>query len=164
MVVRPLLAALVLLPVLADCSVAPAPAPAPAPRSTPDDRGTSLSQDEIAKAEAIARNEIADQGATLTSASVIARPGMVKDSNTGHPCTSGRELQIMLIGKFPHAVTTGHPLKPGSTPPDFTVRAVDITADAESGLACLISVQTGENGKIEPLPGSTLVSVSQESG
>ena len=103
---------------------------------------------------------IADQGASVSSASVIARPGRVKDSNTGHPCTSGRELQIKLIGKFPHTLTTGHPVFPGSPTPDFTVRAMIITADAESGRACLIGVQTGENGEVKPLSGATMLSVS----
>ena len=72
---------------------------------------------------------------------------------------SGREPQIKLIGDFPHAVTTGHPVKPGSPTPDFTVRAMIITADAESGRACLIGVQTAENGEPKPLPGSTILSV-----
>lgn len=96
----------------------------------------------------------------MSSASVIARPGKVKDSNTGHPCTSGRLLQIKLIGKFPHVVTTGHSVPPGSPAPDFTVRAMIVTADAESGLACLIGVQTAENGEPKPLAGGTRLSVS----
>ena len=71
-----------------------------------------VSHGEIAKAEAVARHVIADQAASVSSATVIERPGKVKDSNTGHPCASGRELQIMLIGTFPHTVTTGHPVPP----------------------------------------------------
>ena len=156
MVVNRLLAALVLPPLLAACSSVHAT------HSTADDHGASLSQDEVAKAETIARGVIADQGTTVTSASVVARPGTVKDSNTGHPCTSGRELRIRLIGKFPHTVTTGHPVEPGVPTPDFTVRAMNVTADAESGLACLIGVQTSENGKVKPLPGSTMLSVQAE--
>ena len=72
---------------------------------------------------------------------------------------SGRELQIKLIGDFPHAGTTGHPVTPGSPTPDFTVRAMIITADAEPGRACLIGVETAENGEPKPLPGSTNLSV-----
>jgi len=102
---------------------------------------------------------IADQGASVSSASVIARTGKVRDSNTGHPCTSGRELQIKLIGNFPHTVTTGHPVPPGSPVPDFTVRAVIITADAVSGRACLIGVQTGESGEVGPLRHGTTLSI-----
>ena len=147
------LAALALLPLLAACSGAQTP------KATLKDPGASLREDEVAKAEAVARDVLADQGASVTSASVVARPGTVKDSNTGQPCTSGRELQIKLIGDFPHAVTTGHPVTPGSPPPDFTVRAMIITADAESGRACLIGVETAENGEPKPLPGSTNLSV-----
>lgn len=154
MPVRRPLAAVALLSLLTACSAAP-----DRPNATPDNAGSSLSKDEVAKAEAVAREVIADQGASVTDASVIARPGTVKDSNTGHPCTSGRELQIKLIGDFPHAVTTGHPVKPGSPSPDFTVPAMMITADAESGRACLIGVQTAENGEPGPLPGSTILSV-----
>jgi len=151
-VMRPL-AAVALLPLLAACSAAESP------HATPESATSSLSQDEIAKAEAVARKVIADQGASVTNASVIAQRGRVTDSNTGHPCTSGRKLQIKLIGDFPHNVTTGHPVKPGSPLPDFTVRAMLITADAESGRACLIGVQTAENGEPKPLPGSTILSV-----
>jgi hypothetical protein len=151
--VKPILAALVVLPLLAAC------ASTETPQATPEGSGHSLSHDEVTKAESVARQVIADQGASVSSASVIARPGKVRDSNTGHPCTSGRELQIKLIGTFPHTVTTGHPVPAGSPVPDFTVRAVIITADAESGLACLIGVQTGENGEVKPLPDGTMLSV-----
>ena len=126
MSVRRLLAAAALLPLLAACSATQSP------EATPENAGPYLSQDEVAKAEAVARDVIADQGASVTSASAIAQPGTVTDSNTGHPCTSGRKLQIKLIGDFPHTLTTGHPVKPGSPPPDFTVRAMIITTDAES--------------------------------
>lgn len=144
--VKPVLAALVALPLMVACST---------PRATSQDGGTSLSLDEIAKAEAVARQAIADQGATVSGAYVMERSGKIRDSNTGHRCTSGHELQIKLIGKFPHTVTTGHPVLPGSPTPDFTVRAMIITADAESGLACLIGVQTGEDGGPKPLTGGT---------
>jgi hypothetical protein len=151
--VKPILAALVVLPLLAACTSTETS------QAIPERSGHSLSRDEVAKAEAVAREVIADQGASVSSASVIARPGKVKDSNTGHPCTSGREPQIKLIGRFPHTVTTGHPVPPGSPVPDFTVRAVIITADAESGRACLIGVQTGEYGEVEPLRDGTMLAV-----
>ena len=152
--VEPSSMALLALPLLVACSSAPAP------RAASQEGGTSLSQDEIAKAEAVARQAIADQGASVSSATVIERPGKVNDSNTGHPCTSGRELQIQLIGRFPHTLTPGRPVPPGSPTPDFTVRGMIITADAKSGLACLISVQTGENGGPKPLTGGTTLPVS----
>ena len=46
-------------------------------------------------------------------------------------------MKVKLIGSFPHTVTTGHPVKAGESMPDFTVRAMIITADARSGHACL---------------------------
>ena len=168
------LAAVALLPLMAACSATQSPqsspgdatssltqdeTAAPSPQGNPGDATSSLSQDEIAKAETVARGVIADQGATVTSASVIARPGTVEDSNTGHPCTSGRLLQVKLIGDFPNIDTTGHPADPGSPPPDFTVRAMIVTADAESGRACLLGVQTAENGEPTPTPGSTILSL-----
>ena len=152
--VKPILAALMALPLLAACFSAQAP------HDASKSGGTSLSQNEIAKAETVARQAIADQGASVSSATVIGRPGKVKDSNTGHPCTSGHELQIKLIATFPHTVTTGHAVAPGSPAPDFTVRAMIITADADSGLACLIGVQTGEHGVPKPLAGGTPLAVS----
>jgi hypothetical protein len=72
------LAALALLSLLAACFGAQTP------KATPEDLGASLRKDEVAKAEAVARDVIADQGASVTSASVIARSGTVKDSTTGH--------------------------------------------------------------------------------
>ncbi len=151
--VKPFLAVAVVLPLLAACSSAHPP------DAAPGSGGTSLSQGEVAKADAVAHRVIEDQGATVSGASVLARPGRVADSDTGHPCTSGRELRIKLIGTFPHTVTTGHPVPPGSPAPDFTVRAMIVTADAESGRACLIGVQTGERGKVEPLPGGTILAL-----
>src|SRR5258708_13213931 len=152
MVVKPRLAALVLLPLLASCSLHETLHTTPEAHATPKARGTSLSPDEVTKAETIARSVIADQGASVSSASVLARSGRVKDSNTGHPCTSGRELQIKLIGKFPHTVTTGHAVPPASPTPPFPLRAMIITADAAPGRACLIGVQTGETARSSRCP------------
>ena len=120
---RRALAGIAFLPLLVACS--------------PDESAptSSVSPDDIAKAETLVRDVIADQDARVTSASVIARSGRVLGGNTGHPCTSGRELEIKLIGDFPHISTTGHPVKPGSAPPDFTVEAMVIIADADSGRA-----------------------------
>jgi hypothetical protein len=117
----------------------------------------------VVRAEAVAHQAIADmRGVSVSSATVVKRPGKVNvnDSNTGHPCTSGRELEIKLVGKFPHEVTSGHPVPPGSPTPDFRVRAIVITADAESGSVCLSSVQDGEDGKPKPLTGGTRLSVN----
>ncbi|WP_344156522.1 hypothetical protein [Nocardioides koreensis] len=76
--------------------------------------------------------------------------------NLGVACESDRLLHIRLIGTFPHIVTTGHPPDPHSTsaPEDLTVHAVLLTADAESGRACLVGVQTGE---VAPEPGAVVL-------
>lgn len=122
--------------------------------------GNPVSASELAKAVALAREEIHSQRATISSATVTASSGKMLDANTGHPCTSGRLLNIKLIGSFPHTVTTGHDVRPGESSPDFTVRAVLITADARSGLACLIGVQTGERGQPEPEPNATVLDIN----
>ena len=159
MVVKRLLAALLLLPFLASCSSHQTPRATPESASPQPGQGRSLSQDEVAKAVAVAREVIADQGASVSSASAVARSGRIKDSNTGHPCTSGRVLKIKLIGKFPHTLTTGHPVQVGDPAPDFTVRAMIITADAQSGRACLTGVQTAENGEVMPIPDAMILQV-----
>lgn len=151
---KSIIAALAALPLLAACSSTQTP-PAARERSK-----TSLSQNDISVAEAVARQAIADERASVSSASVSVRPGRVLGGNTGHPCTSGRELQIRLIGKFPLTMTTGPEFSRGSPSPDSTtVQAVNITADAESGNACLVSVQTGEFGEAKALPGGVTLSV-----
>jgi hypothetical protein len=162
-VVKSVLAALLILPFLTSCLSDQAPRTAPESATQGPGQGTgqgtSLSDSEVAKAVAVAQQEIADQGATISNASAIARSGRIEDSNTGHPCTSGRLLQIKLIGKFPHVVTTGHPVEAGDPAPDFTVRALISTADAETGRACLIGVQTAENGEVRPIPGATILHI-----
>jgi hypothetical protein len=117
----------------------------------PDDL---LSDREIALAEALLREEVEEQrqqDATLESASVTVGSGRVKQTNTGETCDSGRLLHLRLIGAFPHIVTTGFP---GASAEEMTVRAVLLTADAESGQVCLVGVKTGE---VQPLPGATLL-------
>ncbi len=125
------------------------------PPTAPADQ-TKLSRDELARASALARQKVESEDAAVTSATVTAEQGTEEDTNTGYACSSGRLLHIKLIGRFPHIVTSGGPIdatKPGPTP-DFTVRAVVLTADAESGMACQVSVQTGE---VSPEPGATVL-------
>ncbi|CAN5290929.1 hypothetical protein BH09ACT12_BH09ACT12_05420 [soil metagenome] len=130
----------------------------PKASSTANER--QLSDEELALAVTLAEQEIESFDATITSATVRADTGTVMNSNTGMPCTSGRLLRIKLIGSFPHTVTTGHLVPPGDPTPDVTVRAALITADAQTGLACLIGVQTAENGMPEPAPDSTVLDLS----
>lgn len=50
-------------------------------------------------------------------------------------------------------------MTPGEPPPDFTVRAAIISADAKSGLSCLVGVQTRENGEPKPEPPATILDI-----
>jgi hypothetical protein len=154
-----LLAALLLLPLLAACSSDRSSDSTPGSPDARHGADGSLSEAEEATAVEVAREVVADQGASVSSASAIARSRTVASSNTGHPCTSGRVLEIKLIGDFPHTVTTGHAVRDGEPAPDFTVRAMLVTADARSGRACLIGVQTAENGEPQPLPDATILQV-----
>lgn len=131
----------------------------PAPSGGNSTADEALTNGELAKAAAVARQKVASEDATITSATVTVRRGTVTDSNTGTSCTSGRLLNIKLIGSFPHIGTTGHPVSPGEPSPDFTVGAVLITADARSGKACLIGVQTREHGEPQPEPNATVLDI-----
>ena len=142
---------MLLIPLLAGCSSGH-PGTAPGSKDSTSISSASLSNQEAFAAVAVARREVVKAGASAYSVTATPGPGVIKSTNTGHPCTSGRVLTIKLIGKFPHTVTTGHPVRPGQPPPDFTVRAEIIKADARTGVVCLIGVQTAENGEPEPLP------------
>lgn len=103
---------------------------------------------ELNFARAIAQHEVRAVEADIVSATFVVRNGTVTESNVGHPCTSGRLIEVKLIGHFPHIVTTGHPLEADQNE-DFKVTAVMVTADAASGEPCLKGVQTGH---VEPEP------------
>lgn len=119
-------------------------------------RKSALTDKEYAFARELVRSEIRQQYAVLTSATVTLGYGKVFDSNVGNPCTSGRLLHIKLIGEFPHITTGGLAVQPGTQPPDLTVRAVNVTADAKTGRPCLIGVQTG---KVAPEPNAVSLPV-----
>lgn len=111
-------------------------------------RKSALTDKEYAFARELVRSEVRKESAVLTSATVTVDYGTVFDSNVGYPCTSGRLLQIKLIGEFPHITTGGLAVQPGTPLPNMTVHAVNLTADAKTGRPCLVSVQTG---KVSPL-------------
>jgi hypothetical protein len=128
-----------------------------APRSRPSDPGSKaragLTDGQYAAAVALARQEIRKDDAHVTSATVAIHRNSIAEFNLGYRCESGQVLEIKLIGTFPHIVTTGHPTE---TQEDFTVHAVLLTADAESGRACLEGVQTGA---VEPESGATALAI-----
>ena len=105
----------------------------------------------------LARHEIENQDAKVTSATVVlkhnAAPGA--PSNTGHRCTADQVLRIRLIGRFPHTVTSGGP--PGGDPNGGTVTEMDIKADPD-GTACLIGVSTTSHPA--PAPGATVLQLA----
>ena len=118
---------------------------------------SALTDKEYAFARQLVRSEVRQEGAVLTSATVIVGYGKVFDSNVGYPCTSGRLLHIKLIGEFPHITTGGIAVQPGTALPDMTVRAVNLTADAKTGRPCLIGVQTG---KVAPAPNAVSLPIN----
>lgn len=151
--------AALLLPLLVSCSsVSPQAAGEDAVPTAREAPTRALTPAEVRLAISAARRALGrDDRSSVTSATAVARPGRLRASNTGHPCTSGRVLEIKLIGRFPGILTTGHGVLPGQKPPDFTVRAVVITADARTGRACLISVQTAERGPVSRLAHGTVL-------
>lgn len=123
---------------------------------SPDPPKTASRSDEdrdIATATRVSRELIEAEEADVSSATFTTSTGSVENSksNTGNECLSGRLLKIKLIGTFPHIVTTGDPVVPGEPPPDVTVTAVLLTADATTGAICHRGVQTG---RVEPEPGA----------
>jgi hypothetical protein len=98
---------------------------------------------------------VAKDAATITSATATIGAGTETETNVGPPCTSGTLLHIKLIGTFP-TISVG--LGPTAGAPgasnDYSVSAVLITADPESGKACLLGVQTGPT---TPDPGAALL-------
>jgi hypothetical protein len=133
---------MLLVIVLSGC--AGSAAPSGSAESTSGNHG-ELTDQEYASAVDLARQEVREDDASISSATVTVGRGTVTDSNLGYSCESGRLLHVKLIGAFSHIATPGHPQDPESTaaPEDFTVHAVLLTADAESGRACLKGVQTG---------------------
>jgi len=118
------------------------------------------------------RGTLGSQGGRFHVQASRGLHGSANDISAGH-----RLVRVGLAcepGRFPRKVIIGQcwqmpsdrrhdraPVKPGSPPPDFTVPAMIITADAESRRACLIDVQTAENGGPEPLPRSTILAGGQ---
>jgi hypothetical protein len=108
-----------------------------------------LTRQQYETAVNVARHEIENQDAEVTSATALLKKNAGKNapSNTGQKCTSEQVLKIRLIGTFPHVITSGGP--PGGDPNGGRVSEMDITADAVSGDACLIGVGTSKKPKAE---------------
>jgi hypothetical protein len=112
----------------------------------------SLTDREFNVAVAIARAEADKDGAAISSATATIGKGTETAPNAGPPCTSGSLLHIKLIGTFNNIAVAGGPTVGNG----YSVSALLITADPQSGKACLISVQTGST---TPDAGATLLPV-----
>jgi hypothetical protein len=114
----------------------------------------SLTDGQFNVAVAVARAEMEKYAATVTSATATVGVGTVTDPNAGPACTSGTLLHIKLIGTFPTIVVGGPSTGAPGASNDYSVSALLITADPESGKPCDIGVQTGPT---TPDPGATLL-------
>ena len=114
----------------------------------------SLTDGQFNVAVAVARAEMEKYAATVTSATATLGEGTVTDPNAGPACTSGTLLHIKLIGTFPTIAVGGPSTGAPGASTDYSVSAVLITADPESGKPCDIVVQTGPT---TPDPGATLL-------
>jgi hypothetical protein len=96
---------------------------------------------------AVGRNEpqVAGWPSGIHAVTAVVQPGTVSDTNTGHTCQSGEIIAVQLVGAF-ETVVAGTPTSTGTSSPDTTVREIDLSVDATTGLTCLISV------RIEPVP------------
>jgi hypothetical protein len=109
---------------------------------------TALTDHQISVATARQENE--KLSGRNTTATAVRADGPIDDSNTGHPCPSGPVLKIELIGDEFDVVYSPSPFGGDQGP----IRAVLISADAESGAPCLISVRTGDP---HPDPGAVVL-------
>lgn len=98
---------------------------------------------------AVGRNspQVSGWPSGISAVTAVLQPGTVTDSNTGHTCESGAIIAVRLLGAF-DTVIAGTPTSTGTASPDTTVREIDLSVDATTGLTCLISVRT------EPAPQS----------
>jgi hypothetical protein len=113
--------------------------------ATPSSSATthgSLTDRQFNVAVAVARAEKEKFAATVTSATASVGAGTDADPNAGPACTSGSLIHIKLIGSFPSIVVGGPSTGAPGAGSDYTVTAVLITADPQSGKACSISVTT----------------------
>jgi hypothetical protein len=95
-----------------------------------------LSAQEYAAAITAAHQVQATVTGTFVSATAWAGHGRVRDSNTGHTCTSGHVVHVRLIWMAGASFTHGGIA--GGGPRDGPRQALIVTADAGTGQPCLI--------------------------
>lgn len=110
-----------------------------------------LSDQEYAAAMKAAHQVQATVTGTFVSATATAGPGRVRESNTGHICTSGHVVRVRLIwmagASFTHGGVVG-------APPDGPRQALIVTADPVTGQPCLIGASYSH---VQPRPGETFL-------
>lgn len=104
--------------------------------------GDAVEHERVDKATYLAQEYAAKEEATIRSATATWSSGTIATPNTGQKCESGQLVNITLAGSFPHIATSGGP--PGGDGTYGAVTGVFLTADAQSGNICQISVTTGE--------------------
>lgn len=92
---------------------------------------------------AVGRNgqQVAGWPSGISAVTASVGLGTVTDSNTGHTCESGKVISVQLVGDFDTVVSGHTPTVSTSGSPDTTVREVDLSVDATTGLTCLVSVR-----------------------
>jgi hypothetical protein len=143
---RALIVVAILAATCAACSGSGDPGPADTGKLTEKQYDTAVN---------VARHEIENQDAAVTSATAVLKrnSGQRGSSNTGLQCTSDQVLKVRLIGTFPHTAVAG---TPGDAGP---ITQMDIKADAVSGDACLIGVSTSKHPK--PEQGATVLQLDE---
>jgi hypothetical protein len=115
--------------------------------SSSSSQRTSLTDREIAVAKRLVAAELekAGDGAVLNGAVASVSTERVTQPNTGNSCDSNRLIVVRMRGTFPNMVTSGGPpASKGEAPASAAVSGLLLTADSQSGLVCLLGVETGD--------------------
>jgi len=105
---------------------------------------------------AVGRNgqQVVGWPSTISAVTASVGLGTVTDSNTGHTCESGKIISVQLVGDFDTVISGPTPTVGTSGSPDTTVREVDLSVDAATGLTCAVSVRIET---VPPSPGAGIL-------
>jgi hypothetical protein len=112
---------------------------ADAKHDDPADHGP-LSAEQYAAAVRAAKGEITREQAHVTSATAVLVRGKELHGNLGHPCSSGHEIKIRLIGRLPNTDVGGTQDDGQPVPHGLYVTTI---LDAASLQACVTGVSPG---------------------
>jgi hypothetical protein len=99
-----------------------------------------LTAEQYAAAVRVAKGEITREQAHVTSATAILVRGKEHHGNLGPPCSSGHEIKIRLIGRFPNTNVGGPPDDGQPVPHGLYVTTI---LDAATLQACVTGVSLG---------------------